>query len=55
MTVGLNYHIEKAQMFFPPKAQASGGTFSLGETRMRHFYALMRNDIYILHSSQTLG
>ncbi|KAF8877426.1 hypothetical protein BD779DRAFT_1557588, partial [Infundibulicybe gibba] len=33
LTVGLNYHIDKAQLVFPPKqGQPTNGTFNLGDT-----------------------
>ncbi|KAJ7251009.1 hypothetical protein C8J57DRAFT_1666876 [Mycena rebaudengoi] len=35
MTVGINYHVEKAQLFFPPKGQGSTGAFSLGNTPLK--------------------
>ncbi|KAF5381809.1 hypothetical protein D9615_005580 [Tricholomella constricta] len=38
MTVGLNYHVEKAQLIFPPnskKAQAAGNAFSVGDTPLK--------------------
>ncbi|KAJ7249854.1 hypothetical protein C8J57DRAFT_1139113 [Mycena rebaudengoi] len=36
MTVGINYHVEKAQLFFPPKSgQRSTGAFSLGNTPLK--------------------
>ncbi|KAG6856513.1 hypothetical protein H0H87_003601 [Tephrocybe sp. NHM501043] len=38
MTVGLNYHLEKAQLIFPPdskKAQAAGNAFTVGDTPLK--------------------
>ncbi|GLB41232.1 hypothetical protein LshimejAT787_0904470 [Lyophyllum shimeji] len=38
LTVGLNYHVEKAQLIFPPdskKAQAAGDAFSVGDTPLK--------------------
>ncbi|KAJ7149272.1 hypothetical protein C8R43DRAFT_888085 [Mycena crocata] len=35
MTVGINYHVENAQLFFPPKDEKSGGAFSLGDTPLK--------------------
>ncbi|KAF8877431.1 hypothetical protein BD779DRAFT_1448538, partial [Infundibulicybe gibba] len=36
LTVGLNYHIDKAQFVFPPKkGQATSGSFKLGDTPLK--------------------
>ncbi|KAJ7471656.1 hypothetical protein B0H11DRAFT_1729811 [Mycena galericulata] len=35
MTIGINYNIENAQLFFPPNGKSSGGTFSLGDTPLK--------------------
>jgi len=38
LTVGLNYHVEKAQLIFPPNsklAQAAGNAFSVGDTPLK--------------------
>ncbi|KAF8877430.1 hypothetical protein BD779DRAFT_1448510, partial [Infundibulicybe gibba] len=36
LTVGLNYHIDKAQLVFPPKqGQPTNGTFNLGDTPLK--------------------
>ncbi|KAJ7143998.1 hypothetical protein C8R44DRAFT_141912 [Mycena epipterygia] len=35
MTLGINYNIENAQLFFPPKGKSSGGSFSLGDTPLK--------------------
>ncbi|KAJ6587509.1 hypothetical protein DFH09DRAFT_229978 [Mycena vulgaris] len=34
-SIGLNYHVKKAQLFFPPKGKRSGGSFSLGDTPLK--------------------
>ncbi|KAJ7042351.1 hypothetical protein C8F04DRAFT_945998 [Mycena alexandri] len=35
LTLGLNYHVNNAQLFFPPNGKAAGGTFSLGDTPLK--------------------
>lgn len=38
LTVGLNYHVKKAQLIFPPnsqKAQQAGGSFTVGDTPLK--------------------
>ncbi|KAF7292106.1 hypothetical protein MIND_01237300 [Mycena indigotica] len=35
MTVGINYHIDNAQLFFPPNGQQGGGSFQLGNTPLK--------------------
>ncbi|KAJ7779695.1 hypothetical protein B0H16DRAFT_1300149 [Mycena metata] len=35
LTLGLNYHVNNAQLFFPPNGKATGGTFSLGDTPLK--------------------
>ncbi|KAJ7664073.1 hypothetical protein B0H17DRAFT_304395 [Mycena rosella] len=34
-SIGINYHVEKAQLFFPPNGKTSGGSFSLGDTPLK--------------------
>ncbi|KAJ7053177.1 hypothetical protein C8F01DRAFT_996912, partial [Mycena amicta] len=35
MTVGINYHIDNAQLVFPPNGKQSGGAFQLGDTPLK--------------------
>ncbi|KAJ6587589.1 hypothetical protein DFH09DRAFT_909649 [Mycena vulgaris] len=34
-SIGINYHVDKAQLFFPPNGKQSGGSFALGDTPLK--------------------
>ncbi|KAJ7495528.1 hypothetical protein FB451DRAFT_1077168 [Mycena latifolia] len=34
-SIGINYHVDNAQLFFPPNGKQSGGSFSLGDTPLK--------------------